>query len=407
MSDEFGDACETAAGIIRDSDTVLIGAANGMSISEGLNLFAEDGSFRSAFPGIASRHGARSIIQACFARLPPEEDWALWAGLIDRHCIRGDVSVSRVLRGIVGDRRCLVVTTNGEGHFQAAGFPDGSVCEMEGDWMTMQCARGCHDGIYPVADVVRNLVPRIVDDRVPSELVPRCPRCGGPMRVRVQGDGPFVPDPGLNGRLSSFLEGDLGDLAILELGVGPRNRLARGPLAYAISRNAGRTGYVAVNAGAVAVPQGLGRGSVAVRGDLRTALSEIASRLRCPPDPVHEPLAHAAAVLAVHREDPLPLDALGLHVEGGVLEPVVVGVLPGVHRVVRFGHAAEKVRRELLVASVGLPHLLDVVLARVHGVDERGRNGPLAERGQVLPVCDLREQQALHESREPRGRRYR
>lgn len=313
MNDDYGRDCGMAADIIRGSDTVLIGAANGMSISEGLNLFAEDGSFEAAFPGIARRHGARSIIQACFARLPPEEEWALWAGLIDRHCLRGDDSVSRVLKEIVGDRRCLVVTTNGEGHFQSAGFPDECVCEMEGDWRTMQCAGGCHDGIYPVREAVEGMLPHIEDDRVPEDLIPRCPRCGGLMRVRMQGDGPFVQDLDLGERLSSFLDGDLGRLVVLELGVGPRNRLVRGPLAYAVSRHANTTGYVAINAGAVPVPQGLGLGSVAVRGDLRSALSEIAGRLR---RPVHEPLAHLAAALPVHREALLPLDALGLHVEG-------------------------------------------------------------------------------------------
>ena len=52
------------------------------------------------------------------------------------------------LKAIVGDKDYFVVTSNGECHFELCGFDPDKIYEIEGNWLTMQCARPCHDTRY-------------------------------------------------------------------------------------------------------------------------------------------------------------------------------------------------------------------------------------------------------------------
>lgn len=48
----------------------------------------------------------------------------------------------------------------------------------QGDYGLLQCARNCFGETYGNERQVREMVGRQKDQRVPSELVPRCPHCG-------------------------------------------------------------------------------------------------------------------------------------------------------------------------------------------------------------------------------------
>ena len=42
---------------IKDADAILIGASNGLSITEGLNLFADDETFENLFKDYKEKYG--------------------------------------------------------------------------------------------------------------------------------------------------------------------------------------------------------------------------------------------------------------------------------------------------------------------------------------------------------------
>ena len=71
---------------------------------------------------------------------------------------------------------------------------------------------------------VRAMMERQKDMRIPSSLIPRCPRCGRPLTMNLRADGKFVEDEGWHiaaGRYAGFLRRHE-DAAVLflELGVG-------------------------------------------------------------------------------------------------------------------------------------------------------------------------------------------
>ena len=59
---------------IEDADAVLIGASNGLSITEGLHLFADNQAFEELFGDLKRKYGLRCILQGMGARWPTEEE---------------------------------------------------------------------------------------------------------------------------------------------------------------------------------------------------------------------------------------------------------------------------------------------------------------------------------------------
>ena len=115
-----------------------------------------------------------------------EEKWAFWARLIHRYCGQYQPTpVMNDLKAIVGEKDYFVVTSNGEGHFELCGFDPTKIYEIEGNWITMQCARPCHDTLYSSLEVAEKLSAAEQGGHVPTELVPRCPKCGGPMDIHM------------------------------------------------------------------------------------------------------------------------------------------------------------------------------------------------------------------------------
>ena len=58
---------------IEEADAVLIGASNGLSITEGLHLFADNQAFEELFGDLKQKYGMRCILQGMGARWNSEE----------------------------------------------------------------------------------------------------------------------------------------------------------------------------------------------------------------------------------------------------------------------------------------------------------------------------------------------
>ena len=266
---------------IRQAEAVLIGASNGLSITEGLHLFAEDQAFETVFGDLKKKYGLCCILQGMGARWPSEEEkWGFWSRLV--HYYYGsyqETPVMKDLKTLVGDRDYFVVTTNGECHFEACGFDPAKIYEMEGNWLTIQCASRCHDGIYPWETLAEKMAAAERKGKIPSEMIPHCPVCGGPMQVHMEMDGNFIPETESRNRLKRFLEKYHGKkLLILELGIGWRNQLIKAPLMRLTAREP-RAFYVTVNRGEIYIPQEIMEKSTGLDGDLSEILHRLAGEM--------------------------------------------------------------------------------------------------------------------------------
>ena len=107
---------------------------------------------------------------------------------------------------------------------------------------------------------------------VPSELVPRCPKCGKPMTMNLRCDDTFVEDDSWRSaasRYEDFLNKNKdGRIVFLELGVGGNTPgIIKYPFWKMTYANPKAT-YICINKGEAAVPKEIEKQSICVNSDI-------------------------------------------------------------------------------------------------------------------------------------------
>ncbi len=272
---------------IKDADAVLIGASNGLSITEGIHLFANNQAFQNLFGDYQRKYGLQNLLSGMLGRWPSEEEmWGFWSRMVDHYSNRYEPSdAMKDLRAIVGEKDYFVVTSNGEQHFEKAGFDDDKVLEVEGDWLHMQCANGCHQERYGWSELAHEMAAKQVDGKAPAELIPHCPKCGGPMIPNMAAGRSFISKPGVEENFQKFLEKYHGkNLVILELGIGWRNQLIKAPLMRLTAEEPNAI-YVTINLGEIYITDNIREKSFGLDGYLEPILHEL--RRECVKSSIH------------------------------------------------------------------------------------------------------------------------
>ena len=209
---------------ISEAKYVLIGAGAGLSTAAGIHYDGPD--FQEAFKDMIDRYGFTDLYTSSFYPFQTEEEkWAYWSRHIDyaRFAPEG-LPLYKKLLELVRGKEYFVITTNVDGQFLKAGFPEEKVFEVQGDYGLMQCATACHPKRYSNESLIKQMVARQHDCHIPSDLVPHCPVCGGPMEINVRKDRYFVEDEAWHQRAEAyyaFLEkAQDKKLVLLEYGVG-------------------------------------------------------------------------------------------------------------------------------------------------------------------------------------------
>ena len=265
---------------IKEADAVVVGASNGLSISEGVHIFAENKDFSDNFGDFRDKYGFRSIIQGCFYPFPTEEEkWAFFSRMYDYFLYEdGPSQVMKNLYEIIKEKDFFVVTSNIDDHFRQAGFPEDRLFEIEGNSRNLQCKNGCHAKIYPGDDVLSEMARKQENGKVPTDLIPECPECGGPMQVHLEVDRNFLKGEAWQAslqRYQAFLEKAHGkDLVVLELGIGARNQLIKAPFMNLVHAEDNAT-YITLNKGELYIPEEIAGKSIGIDGDTAQVLQDL------------------------------------------------------------------------------------------------------------------------------------
>lgn len=265
---------------IKEADSIVIGASNGLAISEGYNIFAEDLSFLEHFSDFREKYGVRSIIQGSFYPYrTQEEKWAFFSRMYEYFLNNKKASrVMKNLHELVKNTNYFVVTSNTDNHFTLGGFSKERLFEIEGNGGNLQCSRGCHDQIYPGDEILSQMAQHQQDGRVPSNLIPKCPECGGPMQVHVEVDRNFLKGEAWQSMYQAyqdFIEQAHGKkIVFLELGVGYRNQLIKAPFMNLTNVEEYAT-YITLNKGEVYIPEAIADKSIGIDGDIADVLQQL------------------------------------------------------------------------------------------------------------------------------------
>ena len=264
--------------VLAEADAVVIGAGAGLSASAG---FVYDGErFEHHFSDFAQKYGFQDMYSGGFYPYSTQEEfWAYWSRYIfvNRY-MDPPKPVYHNLLELVKDKDYFVITTNVDHCFQKAGFDKKRLFYTQGDYGLWQCSEPCHQGTYDNEAVVCQMVSEQRDMRVPSELIPRCPRCGKPMSMNLRADDTFVQDEGWYAaaqRYEDFVRRHSGKAVLyLELGVGMNTPgIIKYPFWQQVYKNP-KASYICINQGEAYVPQEIEKRSLCLNTDIGQVLKK-------------------------------------------------------------------------------------------------------------------------------------
>ena len=199
--------------VLQEADAVVVGAGSGLSTAAGYRYAGER--FEKYFSDFQEKYGITDIYSGGFYPYRSlEEYWAWWSRhiWINRYAPIPENTYAELFQ-LIRDKDYFVLTTNVDHCFQRAGFDKKRLFYTQGDYGLWQCSRPCHKKTYDNEDTVRQMLLAqgyTIDEgnglflpegvvpsmAVPTELVPRCPRCGRPMTMNLRSDDSFVEDEG-------------------------------------------------------------------------------------------------------------------------------------------------------------------------------------------------------------------
>ena len=275
------DSISRAFEIIKSAKTILIGAGAGLSTAAGYTYSGER--FRKHFADFEAKYGFDDMYSGGFYPYETEEEfWAFWSRNI--YYNRYDQPASEVhlnLLHLVEDKDYFVITTNVDHVFQNNGFDKLKLFYTQGDYGLLQCATPCHNKTYDNEEIVRKMLAQQKDMRIPSELIPKCPRCGGKMTTNLRADDRFVEDSDWHQaayRYKKFLSRHLNDeIVFLELGVGGNTPgIIKYPFWRMTAENPKST-YICVNQGQAFAPEEIAAQSIVINSDIKAFLEALQS----------------------------------------------------------------------------------------------------------------------------------
>ncbi|HIR04843.1 MAG TPA: Sir2 silent information regulator family NAD-dependent deacetylase [Candidatus Copromonas faecavium] len=264
---------------LKQAETILIGAGSGLSASAGFTYSGER--FQEHFGDFAEKYGIRDMYSGGFYPFSSlEEYWAWWSRQIylNRY-VDAPNPVYQELLNLVKEKDYFVLTTNVDHCFQKAGFDKKRLFYTQGDYGLWQCSKPCHQGTYDNRETVLKMVKEQKDMRIPTELIPRCPKCGSPMTMNLRCDDTFVEDEGwhqASERYSQFLRRHQNTrMLLLDLGTGMNTPGIVKYSFWRMTHDWPDATYACLNYGEAYAPDEIKRKSICVNGDIGDILTAL------------------------------------------------------------------------------------------------------------------------------------
>lgn len=264
---------------LSSADAVVIGAGAGLSTSAGFAYTGER--FRQYFSDFEEKYGFHDMYSGGFYPYStPEEHWAYWSRYIyvNRY-MDAPKPVYQELLELVKEKDYFVITTNVDHCFQKAGFDKKRLFYTQGDYGLFQCSVPCGIDTYDNEEMIRRMMDEQKDMKIPTELIPKCPKCGKPLTMNLRSDDKFVEDEGWIAaaqRYENFLHTRKNQkILFLELGVGYNTPgIVKFSFWQMVQQNP-KAVYVCINKGEAHAPGEIVERSICIDGDIGKVLEQL------------------------------------------------------------------------------------------------------------------------------------
>ena len=275
----YSEKIEIIKALIDDADAVIIGAGAGLSTAAGYTYSGER--FKKYFYDFYKKYGFDNMYYGGFYPYKtPEEKWAFWSRYIyiNRFMPIPNDTYGKLFE-LVKDKDYFVLTTNVDHCFQLSGFDKKRLFYTQGDYGLFQCSEPCHNKTYDNEEIIRKMYDTEKNMKIPTELIPVCPVCGGPMTTNLRADDRFVQDEGWYaacGRYEDFIRRHEGLKTVyLELGVGYNTPvIIKYPFWKQTAQNENAS-YVCINLGEADAPPEIRNRSVCIDADIAKVINDL------------------------------------------------------------------------------------------------------------------------------------
>lgn len=275
----YSQQLKNLANHIKECEAIIIGAGSGLSSAAGLTYSGER--FNKYFSDFINKYHLTDMYSAGFYPYESlEEYWAYWSRHIyyNRYIDAPKDTYQKLLQ-LVKDKDYFVLTTNVDHQFQKAGFDKKRLFYSQGDYGLWQCSKPCHQKTYDNKEIVEKMLLQQKDLKIPSSLIPYCPKCGAFMTMNLRCDQTFVQDEGWDQgkfRYNDFINKHR-DLKIiyLELGVGQNTPVIIKYPFWNYTNSNKKATYACINYGESFCPDEIKKQAILISGDIDQVINDL------------------------------------------------------------------------------------------------------------------------------------
>lgn len=261
---------------INTSEAIIIGAGSGLSTSAGFTYSGKR--FEQYFGDFIKKYHFQDMYSAGFYPFETlEEYWAYWSRYIyyNRY-VSAPKNTYQKLFKLINNKDYFVITTNVDHQFQQADFDKQRLFYTQGDYGLWQCSVPCHQQTYDNEKIVKEMVKKQQNLKIPTDLIPRCPICNKPMTMNLRCDQTFVQDKywyQAKKRYQDFINKHHNSkILYLELGVGNNTpAIIKYPFWQMTYQNPKAT-YACINFNDAYAPKEIQKRSICINGDIDKVL---------------------------------------------------------------------------------------------------------------------------------------
>ncbi len=175
---------------IQEADAIIIGAGSGMSNAAGMDFWYEASPlFMKYMKDFYEKYHFEGIFKGFYNRFDSQEErWVYLLKMLKMvSTIPPQNDVYDYVKTIVKDKPFHIITTNQNMPFKKF-FPDERVSEIQGSWGFFQSKNTDTDKhLYPIQSYLDELIPKIENNRLAKEFMPKSEVDGSPLIPWVRG----------------------------------------------------------------------------------------------------------------------------------------------------------------------------------------------------------------------------
>ncbi len=271
---------------VKDAECIVVGGASGLSAAGGGDFYyADTPSFRKYFGKYSEKYGFKGAFDGMYNGFDTrEEHWGYIATFLNATLnapVREPyLDLAEILKG----KDFHILTTNQDTQFIKI-YKEEQVSEIQGDHRFFQCFECCHDGTWDAVKPVEEMIHAMGEETsIPTEMIPRCPKCGAEAFPWVRGYGNFLQGKKYDEqyqKVSEYIQKNIDRrILFLELGVGRLTPMFIQEPFWNLTLNLPDAHYISVNAEYDFLPEQIEDKGFCILGDIGNVLKDVNAEMK-------------------------------------------------------------------------------------------------------------------------------